>query len=145
MIIYGDPTTGFPLCGTYPVCAVQDPGKPGGYFNNGMFIANPALHYALELIYAWWKPNAPFRQICLQDIMNEVYTNKWKALPEGYNHQGLKHGHYHDTSAAIFVHYKGCLEEERKQFPACQRYLFQRKQFLDFKKSLDEKKVKKQK
>ena len=35
-----DPGSIFRLCGTHPMCAVQDPGAYGGYFNNGLFVTN---------------------------------------------------------------------------------------------------------
>ncbi len=38
----------------------------------------------------WWKPNAPHRQICLQDLMNEVFRSRWAPLPEAFNFQGYK-------------------------------------------------------
>lgn len=124
MMIGDNPGSVFPLCGEHFCCAVQDPGAYGGYFNNGFFVMSPNVQVATELIQSWWKDNPPWRQICLQDIMNEVFARRWKALPENYNFQGLKHGHYAVACGATFIHFKDC--SRRKEHPVCQRYFQQR-------------------
>ncbi len=73
---------------------------------NGMFIFRPPWHGADELLRSWFKPNAPWRQICLQDVMNEVYAQRWIPLPLAFNHQGLKREKWIETDDAKIVHYK---------------------------------------
>lgn len=78
MVVMSSPAQGFALCpARRPVCAVQEIRTYGGYFNNGFFVLNkfaPWNNEMEKLLRAWWKPNAPWRQICLQDLMNEVYA-----------------------------------------------------------------------
>jgi hypothetical protein len=124
MMIGSDPGSVFKLCGQHFCCAVQDPGAYGGYFNNGFFVMSPKLEFAEELLHSWWKEDPPWRQICLQDIMNEVFAKRWKALPEAYNFQGLKHGHFDNACNAHFVHYKDC--HKRQDNPICANYMKQK-------------------
>jgi lipopolysaccharide biosynthesis glycosyltransferase len=126
MMIGENPGSVFALCGTHPLCAVQDPGAHGGYFNNGVFVMNCKLEIIEELLHSWWKDSPPWRQIAMQDIMNEVFAKRWKPLPEVYNFQGMKHGHQFNACGAQFVHYKGC--HERKENPFCKYYLKQREE-----------------
>ena len=143
-----DPGSIFRLCGTHPMCAVQDPGAYGGYFNNGLFVTNvkweiievcsesslePTLTHAFsfllplfqqELLHAWWQDNPPWRQIAMQDIMNEVFNQQWKPLPEDYNFQGMKNGHYWEVCSARFVHYKGKVFSSNHFFPVLQPFPF---------------------
>ena len=126
MMIGNDPGQVFAFCGQHPMCAVQDPGAHGGYFNNGFFIMNGKLEVIEELIHAWWAPSPPWRQIAMQDIMNEVYDGRWKPLPEDFNFQGMKHGHYWEPCSAKFVHYKDC--DKHMDIPFCQDYDKQRKE-----------------
>ncbi len=128
MMIGKDPGSVFPLCGQHFCCAVQDPGAYGGYFNNGFFVMSPKLEFAEELLHSWWKEDPPWRQICLQDIMNEVFAKRWKPLPEAYNFQGLKHGHFHNACSAHFVHFKDC--HKRTDNPFCAEYVKQKKEAI---------------
>jgi hypothetical protein len=111
MVVLSSPASGFALChAKRPVCAVQEIRNYGGYFNNGFFILNkfPPWQNEMErLLRAWWKPNAPWRQICLQDLMNEVYQKNWQALPESFNVQTVKQGILPEAwQHAVLLHYK---------------------------------------
>lgn len=111
MVVRSSPALAFAICRSrYHVCAVQEIRNYGGYFNNGMFIlAYPQREELLRhIVQVWWKPNPPWRQICLQDVMNEAYRNQWQPLPEAFNVQGFKHGIWSDTSYAVFLHFRDC-------------------------------------
>jgi hypothetical protein len=45
------------------------------------------------LFRVWYKPSAPIRPICLQDIMNEVFAGTWHDLTDAFNFQLWKHFH----------------------------------------------------
>ncbi len=51
----------------------------------------------------------------------EVYAFRWKALPDAFNFQGLKHGHFHDPCNAQFVHFKDC--HKRLEIPFCAQFM----------------------
>jgi hypothetical protein len=126
MVVNASPARGFELCSgrKYAVCAVQEIRNFGGYFNNGFFVlvlASPWNNEAETLLRAWWKPNAPWRQICLQDLMNEVYARKWQAMPEAFNVQTVKQGILPDSwQHAIFLHFKDC---HPGLMPMCKQHL----------------------
>jgi hypothetical protein len=126
MVVNASPARGFELCSgrKYAVCAVQEIRNFGGYFNNGFFVlvlAPPWNAEAETLLRAWWKPNAPWRQICLQDLMNEVYARKWQAMPEAFNVQTVKQGILPDSwQHAIFLHFKDC---HPGLMPMCKQHL----------------------
>ncbi len=112
MVVLASPARGFEICSgrKYAVCAVQEIRNYGGYFNNGFFVLVRAWRREEEeLLRVWWKPSAPWRQICLQDLMNEVYARKWQAMPEAFNVQTVKQGILGDSwKHAILLHYKDC-------------------------------------
>lgn len=88
-----------------------------------MFIFFPHLPGVGELFRSWFKPNAPWRQICLQDVMNEVYQNRWQPIPEAFNHQGLKRNIWLRTDFASVVHFKECAYQDNfNKFPACKEF-----------------------
>lgn len=80
IIIQDDPALAFRICdkqGVCPICASKESGRPGGYFNNGMFIFKPKLEEARGIFRTWFSPFAPKRVIALQDVMNEHYRGNW--------------------------------------------------------------------
>ena len=112
IVVRSSPAAGFQIChGKYPICAVSEIRGKGGYFNNGFFILiknGPWKHEAEKLLRKWWKPDAPWRQICLQDLLNEVYEKNWQHMPEAFNAQAAKHNILDSWCHAIFMHEKEC-------------------------------------
>ncbi len=128
MVIRSSPSAAFGLChAKRPVCAVQEIRNYGGYMNNGFFVLNNrAWNNELDrLLRAWYKPNSPWRQICLQDLMNEVYLKNWQAMPEAFNVQTVKQGILPDAwQHAILLHYKDCHVTPEAEY--CKLFIQQR-------------------
>jgi alpha-N-acetylglucosamine transferase len=82
-IVMRNPDGLFAECGRAMLCATQDTGIPEHYFNGGFLVIRPdrEIYRALVQVASY----ANNRQFAEQDMLNDLFKNKWRGLAVEYN------------------------------------------------------------
>eukprot|EP00835_Amoeboradix_gromovi_P006635 NODE_824_length_3906_cov_0.315209.p1 type:complete len:306 gc:universal NODE_824_length_3906_cov_0.315209:2001-1084(-) len=82
-IFMSNPEQVFQDCGNATFCASHDPYQRDGYFNAGFLVLRPNITVYKEMMLRSDLSNN--RGLAEQDMLNEIFENKWKSMGQRHN------------------------------------------------------------